>query len=93
MNQFAAALAGAVTAVGVGSVVLARCWPLPTGRHPAPRPAADTEVLRPADAPERFEAHCPAEDRPTLQIRLRPGGAMCTECRNPTTATTTGGQP
>jgi hypothetical protein len=89
VSQFAAALAGAVTAVGVGSVVLARCWPGPTGRHRAPRRAAETELLRPVDALDRFEAYCPTEDRPTLQIRLRLGGAMCAECRNPTTAITT----
>ena len=93
MSQFAAALAGAVTAVGVGSVVLARYWPGPTGRHRAPR-HPETAMLRPVDALDRFEAYCPTEDRPTLQIRLQLGGAMCAECRNPTTAiTTTGGQP
>ncbi|MFJ3021437.1 hypothetical protein ACIPH4_10860 [Streptomyces tendae] len=82
MSQFAAALGAAVTTVGVGAVMVARSWPGPTGRHRAPRPTADTQLLRPAEALDQFEAYCPAEDRPTLQLRLRLGGVRCTECHN-----------
>ncbi|MGW3192167.1 hypothetical protein ACWDBT_30485 [Streptomyces ardesiacus] len=90
MSQFATALGAAVTTVGVGAVVMARSWPVPTGRHRAARTAAEEQLLRPVEAQDRFEAYCPAEDRPTLQLRLRLGGSVCTECRNPTTSTTTG---
>lgn len=82
MSQFAAALGAAVTTVGVGAVIMARSWPVPTGRHRAARPATDTELLRPVEALDQFEAYCPAEDRPTLQLRLRLGGVRCTECHN-----------
>lgn len=89
MSTLATALAGALTAVGVGSVSLARSWPQPRrGRHRATRQAGKEfvpldELLRPIEALDQFEAHCPIEDRPTLQVRLRLGGALCTECRNP----------
>ncbi|MGV9282165.1 hypothetical protein [Streptomyces sp. NPDC003730] len=86
MSQFAAAFAASVTTVGVGAVVMARSWPVPTGRHRAPRPAA--EPLRPVEALDQFEAYCPAEDRRTLQLHLRLGGSVCTECRNDTTGVT-----
>jgi hypothetical protein len=85
MSQFAAAMGAAVTAVGIGSVVMARSWPVPTGRHRATRPAAEEQLLRPVEALDQFEAYCPAEDRPTLQLRLRLGGTCCTECRLPNT--------
>ncbi|MEV7389574.1 hypothetical protein [Streptomyces sp. NPDC091215] len=61
-----------------GVIAIARMWPHPSGQHRAPHP-----LLRPAEALDQFEAHCPAEDRPTLHIRLRLGGELCTECRNP----------
>ncbi|KAF2774674.1 hypothetical protein [Streptomyces sp. OM5714] len=83
MSDFATALGAAITTVGVGAVVMARGWPTPTGRHRAPHPTA--EPLRPVEALAPFEAYCPAEDRPTLQLHLRLGGSVCTECRNPTT--------
>jgi len=82
MSDFVTALGAAVTTVGVGAVVMARGWPTPTGRHRAPRPAVETELLRPVEAVDQFEAYCPAEDRPTLQLRLRLGGVRCTECHN-----------
>lgn len=82
MSDFVTALGAAVTTVGVGAVVMAHGWPTPTGRHRAPRPVAETELLRPAEALDAFEAYCPAEDRPTLQLRLRLGGVRCTECHN-----------
>ncbi|MEV7793373.1 hypothetical protein AB0O68_15475 [Streptomyces sp. NPDC087512] len=84
MSQFAAALGGAVTAVGVGAVMVARNWPVPTGRRRA-RHAADTELLRPVEALDQTEAHCPVQDRPTLQLQLATGGMCCTECRHTTT--------
>jgi hypothetical protein len=84
MSAFVTALAGAVTAVGVGAVAVARCWPAPTGRHRGGAPAAPEQLLRPIEALDQFEAYCPAEDRPTLQLHLRLGGTCCTECRNPT---------
>lgn len=69
-----------------GLTAIARTWPGPTGQHRAPHP-----MLRPIEALDQFEAHCLAEDRPTLHIRLRLGGELCTECRNPSTNTTTTG--
>ncbi|MFE2457556.1 hypothetical protein [Streptomyces sp. NPDC059402] len=90
MSQFAAAFGAALTTVGVGAVMVARNWPTATGRHRAPRESAEAELLRPIEALDQFEAYCPAEDRPTLQLHLRLGGSVCTECHNPTTSTTTG---
>ncbi|MFB8772145.1 hypothetical protein [Streptomyces broussonetiae] len=89
MSQFAAALAGALTAVMVGGTAVARHWPSPSGRRRAGRSAPAEELLRPVEALDQFEAYCPAEDRPTLQLRLRLGGTVCIGCHNPT-ATTTG---
>jgi hypothetical protein len=85
VSQFAAALGAAVTTVGVGAVMVARNWPTSAGRHRATRPAAEEQLLRPVEALDAFKAYCPAEDRPTLQLRLRLGGSVCTECHNPTT--------
>lgn len=91
MSQLATALAGAITAVGVGAVAVARVWEAPTGRHRAARTPQPVEVplLRPVEALDPFEAYCPAEDRQTLQLHLRLGGTCCTECRNDTSNTTT----
>ncbi|MFF7142323.1 hypothetical protein ACFZB5_13880 [Streptomyces nodosus] len=86
----AASLMGALAA-GTG---LARWWatadrPAPSGRHRAPRhaaPAAPQQLLRPIEALDTFEAWCPAEQRTTLHARLRLGGAVCMDCRNPSPA-------
>lgn len=37
MNAFLTAVAGAITAAGVGAVTVARLWPTPPGRHRGPR--------------------------------------------------------
>ncbi|MFE6634717.1 hypothetical protein ACFVFT_14730 [Streptomyces tendae] len=81
MSDFVTAMTGAGLTVAVGLTAIARSV-RPTGRHRAPRPAADTQLLRPAEALDQFEAYCPAEDRRTLQLRLRLGGVRCTECHN-----------
>lgn len=71
--------ATSVVAALVTATATARWWvrPAQTGRHRAPHP-----MLRPVEALDQFEAHCPIEDRPTLQIRLRLGGELCMECHN-----------
>ena len=53
------------------------------GRHRATQTAPAGPLVRPIEALDQFESHCPTEDRPTLHIRLRLGGDLCTECRNP----------
>ncbi|MER7801200.1 hypothetical protein ABTX71_12800 [Streptomyces parvulus] len=89
MSQYLAAMTGAGTLVAAGVTLIARSWPTaPTGRHRAPRTAPAVEPLRPVEALDAFEAYCPAEDRPTLQLHLRLGGSVCTECRNDTTEVT-----
>ncbi|MEU8537106.1 hypothetical protein [Streptomyces parvulus] len=91
MSQYLAAMTGAGTLVAAGVTLIARSWPAaPTGRHRAPRATAvpAVEPLRPVEALDQFEAYCPAEDRPTLQLHLRLGGSVCTECRNDTTEVT-----
>lgn len=89
MSQFATALAGAITAAGVGAVTVARYWPRPSGRHRAPRhQPVETPLLRPADALEKVEAHCVAENRRTLHCRLRVTGELvCLDCRTVTPTT------
>ncbi|MFB6787643.1 hypothetical protein ACFCWT_13300 [Streptomyces olivaceus] len=87
MSDFAFAMTGAACTAGAGAALIYRAL-APTGRHRAARPAADGQLLRPVEAQDRFEAYCPAEDRPTLQLRLRLGGSVCTECRNDTTEVT-----
>ncbi|MFJ6073649.1 hypothetical protein ACIQFU_22880 [Streptomyces sp. NPDC093065] len=81
MSDFVTAMTGAGLTVAVGLTAIARSV-RPTGRHRAPRTPADTGLLRPVEALDQFEAYCPAEDRPTLQLRLRLGGIRCTECHN-----------
>ncbi|WP_202438012.1 hypothetical protein [Streptomyces sp. SID5910] len=84
MSSFAYAMTGAACTVGAGASLIYRAL-LPTGRHRATRPAAEEQLLRPVEALDAFEAYCPAEDRPTLQLHLRLGGSVCTECRLPDT--------
>ncbi len=88
MHHYEAALAGAVMVMAVGMTVIARVATriepveTPRGRHRGkPKPLG--ELLRPVEALDQFEDRCPAEDRPTLHIRLHTGGELCTECRNP----------
>ncbi|MFE1849920.1 hypothetical protein [Streptomyces sp. NPDC059489] len=94
MNDFITAFTAALMTIAVGAVMMARSWPSPSGRHRsgsvAAAPAAP-KLLRPIEALDQFEAYCPAEDRPTLQIRLRLGGDLCTECRNDPHPSTTQG--
>jgi hypothetical protein len=92
MSQYLTALTGAGTAIAVGMTLAARSWTriepveVPTGRHrgrPDERLVPLADLMRPTQVLDEFEAYCPAEDRPTLQIRLRvDDSCLCTECRN-----------
>lgn len=75
MSQFLAAVTGAGTVVAVGVTFLARTF-RPSGLHRAPRP-----LLRPVEAMDRAEAHCPVEHQSTPHVRFATGGAMCLNCR------------
>lgn len=82
MNQDLTALTAAGTAVAVAVTVMARTL-RPSGQHRAPR-----AMVRPVEALDQTEAHCPVEHRTTLHVRFATGGAMCLACRH---QTTTGG--
>ncbi|NEY33042.1 hypothetical protein GTU99_12715 [Streptomyces sp. PRKS01-65] len=83
MSQFAAALAGAVTAVGVGAVAIARSWPGASGRHRAARLASP--ALPATEALEKTAALCATEGRVTVHARLRvTRDLLCMDCRNTT---------
>lgn len=92
MNEFASALAGAITAAGVGSVTVARSWPVPTGRHRLPRrrpavtvPLAD--LL--GDEPEAVQyAQCTSERIQRPHLAHADGALTCTTCGHPTARST-----
>ncbi|WP_439947248.1 hypothetical protein [Streptomyces sp. BBFR109] len=68
MSAFAAALAGAITAVGVGSVTVARSWPAPTGRHRATtRPATARGAIGAGRALQPMHGQ-PIEEDPVLPL-------------------------
>lgn len=81
VSGYEAALGGAVAAIGVGAVLIARAWPTPTGRHRSGRP-----VPPPVEAMERAVAWCSTEHRVTEHFRTRVTQQfICFDCRQPST--------
>ena len=84
MNAFTAALGADLTAIGVGSVALARTWPARSGRHCAPRRRA--EVFVPladllGDEPEGLvHEQCPREQTQRPHLAHAGGARTCTTC-------------
>jgi hypothetical protein len=93
VNAFTAALGADLTAIGVGSVTVARTWPARSGRHRAPRRRA--EVLVPladllGDEPEGLvHEQCPREQIQRPHLAFPNGARTCTTCGH----ATTGGTP
>jgi hypothetical protein len=84
VNAFTAALGADLTAIGVGSVAVARNWPAPSVRRRAPRRRA--EVLVPladllGDEPEGLAyEQCPREQTQRPHLAHASGGRTCTTC-------------
>lgn len=102
-GTFQAALGGMIAAAGVGSVMVGRTWPTPSGTRRA-RQVSDTSLLDdllgpdsywttiPEHAPAPIKAalgECPVCDRVTTGS-LNEDGWLCGECLQPVN-TTVGG--
>lgn len=81
MSAFITAMAGSITALGVGAVAVARSWPQGTGRHRA------RQTMPPSvEALEKTAALCSTERRVTVHARTRiTRQLICLDCRNPST--------
>jgi hypothetical protein len=82
VSGFEAALAGAVTVVGVSAVYLGRKWPGPRGKHRAPHPSVRPD--RPVQAMELTAALCSTQRVVTIHARMRVNRQLiCMDCRQP----------
>lgn len=81
MTGFLTAMAGVLTAIGVGAVMIGRNWPGPHGRHARrPAPSAPPAV----EALDKTAALCATEGRVTVHARLHVARQLiCLDCRNP----------
>lgn len=92
MSAYLTAMAGAITAIGVGAVAVGRNWPGTSGRHRAPRvravldEASLDELLGPWPEPAygaavaQAWADCPHCAKTTAGVVHRDGTWTCGEC-------------
>lgn len=71
----------AADAVGFTLYLRWHFTPPKPGRHS--KAGVEARYFEPVEVLDRFSRYCPSENRRTVHARLRLGGIVCTQCRNP----------